>query len=368
MTATLRVVLDQFGTTTDPDLLIAERELTRALIRTAPAGCDVAGIVPAGDEQAAGDAVPGLVAVARAGLPRRELAAAWQVGLATGAGGGMVHAPSLFAPIVRHDRVHDGDQTIVTLWDLRAWERPESMSRSAVMWQKAMLRRAEKHADAVVVPTHAMAEALGSLSKLGQRIRVIPGAAPEGFAAPADAEARRGTFQIPDAAVVLDGSASPAELTALFAALSDAGLDVPLVVLDVPREREEWLVDAATSAGYPLGSLHVRGALPDEDRAAVLSGATAYLSPAADTAFPWRLIEALALGVPVVAAESASHRELLLDDGIIAPDAAATAASLASLRESDAERRRQGVRAADRGRAFSWSDAAARVWALHAEL
>ena len=367
MTATLRVVLDQLCTTTDPDLETAERELARALVRSAPPGCEVAAIVPSGDADAVTAAVPGLADVARMRLARRELAGAWQMGIAAGTAGGMIHAPSLLAPLVRHDRVHDGDQTVVTLWDLRAWERPETLSRASAMWQRGMLKRAERHADAVVVPTHATAEALGAIARLGQRIRVIPGAAPEGFAAPTDAVGRRRTLRVPEEAVVLDGAASRAELTAAVESLARAGIDAPLVVLGADPDAEAWIVDAATAAGLAPDRLHVRPSLPDADRAAVLHTAAAYLAPAADSAFPWRLLEALALGVPAVAADSPVHREVLLEGGVLA-EPAAFGDAVSALLDSADTRRRHAVLAADRGRAFSWHDAAERVWALHAEL
>ncbi len=95
---------------------------------------------------------PGLAGVRRTALARRELAGALQLGVGTGIGGGMIHSPTLFAPLVRHDRVHDNDQTVVTVWDLRPWEAPEELPRTAVSWQRAMLKRAVKHADAVVAP------------------------------------------------------------------------------------------------------------------------------------------------------------------------------------------------------------------------
>jgi hypothetical protein len=30
----------------------------------------------------------------------------------------MIHSPTSLAPLVKHDRVHDNDQTVVTMWDL----------------------------------------------------------------------------------------------------------------------------------------------------------------------------------------------------------------------------------------------------------
>ncbi len=251
MTALLRVVLDQLGAGSDPDLTRAERELARALVRTAPDGCAVAAVVPAGDEVAAEDAVPDLASVTRAALKRRELAEAWRRGLATGVAGGMLHAPSLFAPLSRHDRVNDGDQTVVTLWDLRAWEHPEALSRGkrrVAAGDAAPCREARGcrgRADA------RDGRGLGELSRLGSRIRVIAGAAPVGFAAPLDAAARRGTFQVPEGAVVLDGGAPHEPLAAVFRSLSESGIDLPLVVFDAEPAQEARLVETAASAGFP---------------------------------------------------------------------------------------------------------------------
>jgi hypothetical protein len=39
----------------------------------------------------------------------------------------MIHSPTLLGPLVKHDRVHESDQTVVTLWDLDAWERPAEL-------------------------------------------------------------------------------------------------------------------------------------------------------------------------------------------------------------------------------------------------
>ncbi|MGA7147611.1 MAG: glycosyl transferase, partial [Microbacterium sp.] len=134
MVATLRVMLDQLVAPTEHVLAEASRDLTRALIAGAPAGCEVEGIAPAGGE---GLDVPGLAGVRRTALARRELSAALQLGVGTGIGGGMIHSPTLFAPLVKHDRVHDNDQTVVTVWDLRAWEAGAELPRGVASWQKA---------------------------------------------------------------------------------------------------------------------------------------------------------------------------------------------------------------------------------------
>jgi glycosyltransferase involved in cell wall biosynthesis len=369
MTATLRVMLDQLVAPTDPDLEMATRELTRGLIAGSPDGCEVEGIAPAGPADRPVD-IDGLAGVRRTALARRELAAAVQLGLGTGIGGGMIHSPTLLAPLVKHDRVHHNDQTVVTIWDMGPWESPAHVSKSAVAWHRAMLKRAVKHADAVVVPTHSLARQLGGIAKLGERIRVIAGAAPSGFAVPVDEVGRRRALDLPEGFVLLAGRAAPAENLSLgFAAIGDSGVDLPVVVIGAGEGEEPAIADIAAAAGIPERSLHVRGPLAAEDRAAVLGGAVAFIAPAQRSATPWRVLEALAVGVPVVAASSPVHDEVIVDGGMLVDGSAdALSAALAEALGSTAAAERLGVLAADRGRAFSWRESADRVWQLHAEL
>lgn len=369
MPVSLRVVLHQLVDGVDADSAEVGLDIVRALIATAPTGCDVRAIVPADAEGAVADA-PGLDklgGVTTAPLALGKLAAAWRFGLVRGVGGGLVHAPSLMAPLVRHDRVNENDQTVVTLWDLCAWERPDQLPRSWVSWIRAMLKRAERHADAVVVPTHAMAERLAELSSLGGRLRVIPGAAPIGFAVPTDAVGRRRELLLPEEAVVIAGTrCDDAALAAGLSAVASLEDGVDVVVLDVPEGQEPRVAELAEEVGVSVSRVHSRGALAAPDRAAVLDSARALVAPSSLSAFPWRVVEAMALGVPVVAVASDVHREVLLDGGLFV-SAAQLGEALSQVLHED-ERRRFSVRSADRGRAFSWQDHADRVWQLHAEL
>lgn len=368
MTVSLRVVLDQLSDVIDADVAEASVQLTRALVAVAPKDCDVAAIVPAGSEDAARD-IAGLAAIAKAPLARTRLAAAWQLGIAPGIGGGLIHAPSLMAPLVRHDRVHQNDQTVVTVWEMCAWEVAEELPRNVVAWYRAMLRRAEKHADAVIVPAHAMAQRLGEVSpRIAARVRVVPGAAPAGFAVPSDAVGRRRHLMIPDEVIVIAGGrCDDSALAAGLSAVASLGEEYAVVVLDIGEGREPRVQDFAAAAGLRAEIVHSRGVLSAADRGAVLDAAVALVAPSTLTAFPWRVVEALTLGVPVVAVGSAVHEEVLLDGGSIA-DAADLGDALAQVLSSDENRKRFAVRSADRGRAFSWRDHAERVWALHAEL
>jgi len=357
MGAVLRVVLDQIASVVDADQAGAARDLARGLVETAPTDCTVEAIVPSG----ASVDLDGIAEVRTLGLGRRELAASWQLGIAPGVGGGLIHAPSLMAPLVKHDRVHDQDQTAVTVWDLSAWESPQTLSKSAVAWQRGMLRRAAKHADAVVVPTHAMAERIAEFAKLGDRVRVIAGAPPTGFVVPEDAADRRVELSLPSRYVVLSGLVD--ELEDAFRAAASADVDV--VVLDAPDGAEPRLAEAASAAGLPERRAHIRGVLSSEDRAAVLGAAAAFVAASIRTTWPWRAMEALALGVPIVAADSGTHRDVIAEGGALV-SAGDLADALADAVGSGERRLR--VLAGDRAKAFSWASSAERVWHLHADL
>lgn len=367
MTVTLRVVLDQLVSPTSGDLAEASSSLAQALVDTAPRGCDVAAIVPApGLPDDAG--VAGLTSETRLAVRRRELAASWQLGVAPGIGKGLIHSPTSLAPLVRHDRVNETHQIVVTLWDLRAWETPDELPRAEILAARALLSRVAKHADAVVVPTHAMAERLAEVakSKLVKKVRVIGGAPASGLRVPSDAAGRLRALDLPVSFVAASGGAAASDgLADAFAAIVAGGWDGDVVVLDVPEGEEPAVADLAAAAGIAEARVHARGFLDRWDRAAVLSHAAAFVSACGRSDWPWRAVDALAVGIPLIALDTPVHREVLADAAAYATaDELGTA--LARAIGPDADRLR--VLAGDRAKGFAWHACAERVWALHAEL
>ena len=86
MTTTLRVILDQIVAPVPGPLGRYTRDLGRAIVAAAPAGCDVEAIVSSSlpeDYDRVKREVPGLSGLYRTTLARRELAAAWQLGITT---------------------------------------------------------------------------------------------------------------------------------------------------------------------------------------------------------------------------------------------------------------------------------------------
>lgn len=360
-TTTLHVVLDQIVDVVDADTAEASVEIARALAAAAPSRCEVAAIVPSDGVDAAAN-LPGIVSTLRAPFPRTGLLTSWPMGISGGVAGGLLHAPTLVAPLVKHDRAHDNEQTVVTLWDLAAWETPALLPKATVLAHRALLKRAEKHADAVVVPTRALADRIAEIApKLAARTRVIPGAAPQGFAVPVDAVGRRRELGVPDRVAVVTGGTEE-QLRGVLASIAGEQTS-SVVVFDEPAD----VAGAIERAGIAPERVIVPGRLDAADRAAVLDVAVLVIALAQGSGFPWRAVEAMVLGVPVVAAESPVHHEVLLDGARIAPFAELREACGEVLASMD-ELHRWSVRSADRGRAFSWRDHAERVWALHAEL
>lgn len=357
MSVQLRVVLDQVAQVVDSDQAGAALDLAAGLITTAPVGCSVEAIVPSGGKLE----LEGLTHVRALGLARRELAASWQMGIVPGVGGGLIHAPSLMAPLVKHDRLHDHHQVAVTVWDLNAWEAPHSLSKGTVAWQRGLLRRAVKHADVVIVPSHAMVDRIGHFVKLGNRVRVIAGAPPEDFAVPANADSLRGALSLPERYIVLTGS--PEELEQGFRGAAAADIDA--VVLDAVEGSEPRLAEIASAAGLAERRAHIRGALSREERESALGGASAFVATSELSAWPWRAMEAMVLNVPIVAVDSGAHRDAIAEGGaLVSADELADSVVDAV----GAGAKRLSVLAGDRARAFSWASSAERVWSLHADL
>lgn len=379
MTTTLRVVVDDIIAPASGGVGRYTEELTRALIETAPVGCQVSGIVsssPQADYDRLHTLLPGLSELFKSAMARREMQLAWQHGVTRLPGGGMVHATSLLAPLTKHDRVHNpGEQTVVTIHDVLPWTHPEFLSARRVSWSKAMAKRAHKYADAVVVPTHSVAEELGEILDFGDRIRVVGNAVSPKLALPVDADKRARILGLPERYILTTSSSTPGRgLDPLIQSLThetDAGLPLLVAGATVPGA-----VDIGSlAADYGVETARVRplGFLADADLAVALDRATVFAFPSVAEGFGLPVIEAFSLGTPVVHSDAPAVVEVAADAGLtVAADAegysdrlAAAISSVVNDAELALRLRYSGL---DRAGAFSWRDAAKQVWQLHADL
>ncbi|MFF2273384.1 glycosyltransferase [Agromyces sp. NPDC058136] len=379
MTTTLRVIVDQIVAPVPGALGRYTRDLTQAIISATPRDCAVEAIVSSSlpeDYDRVLAELPGLAGLYKTSLARRELAAAWQLGLTTSPGPGIIHAPSLFAPLRRHDRSVDGSQVIVTVHDVLAWSHPEALSSTSVAWQKGMMKRARKHADAVVVPTHALAERLSEVADLGDRIRVIGTAPRGGLSLGADASERAARMGLPSEYLAVSGTLEPRKgLVDVLAALGRPGTpDLPLVVLGPESWGDQHLVTVAEEHGIHPRRIIRLDDLDAPDLAVVLAGAVAVVEPSHDAATGTGIIEAFSLSAPVIHSDAAAHLEVSAGAGLSVPVGAdggypdRLAAAITAVTTDTQLAERLSIAGSDRSRAFSWRDSAERVWQLHADL
>lgn len=374
---TLRVIVDEVMATPNGGMSRYAEELTRQLIATAPRGSNVAGIVsasPEPDYAHLAERLPGLVELYKSPLARRELAAAWSHGFTRLPGAGMVHATSLLAPMHRHLPVSGrNDQTVVTIHDAIAWTDPELLTSRQLSWNSAMTKRAERFADAVVAPTHAVAEVLAENFAFGDRLRVIGGAPSSRLHPMNDDAQRRERLGLRGEYVLTVAGLDPRKgLDVLIEALGRVPR-IALAVVGAASEDAEGIAERARDHGLDAERVIVLDPLDDDDLAAVLQGATAFLQASRAEGFGLALVEALAFNLPVIHSDAPALVEVAADAGIVIgrsdPDEADGYAT--AIREviDDAELRgRLSLGARDRARAFSWRDSAEKVWQLHADL
>lgn len=342
-------------------------EVVSGLGRTAPPGSGVTGW----SAWHRRDRLPQLTGAAgprRLPLPAQGLTLAWEVGLPLRPGGvDLVHAPTLAAP-PRSRR----SALVVTVHDTVPWTHPETLTRRGVRWHRAMAARAAAHADALVVPTHAVAEDLHRHLDVKVPVVVAGAAASARVAPPPDAAQRAARLGLTGGHLVTVATLEPRKgLDVLLAALAvvPGGLP-PLAVVGRPGWGGIEPLEMAAELGLPEGAVVVLGGLADEDMAAVVSTARAAVVPSRAEGFGLPVVEAMAAGVPVVTSDAPALLEVGGGATRVVPagDAQALAEALAEVVGDDTVWRRLREAGLVRAGDFSWDAVAGRLWALYADV
>ncbi len=377
---TLRVIVDQIVAPIPGGIGRYTEELTRELIRTAPRGCDVAGIVsssPEADYELIEMVLPGLDGLFKSALARRELELAWQHGFTRLPGSGMVHATGLFAPLFKHDRVNTvGEQIAVTIHDVIPWTNPDALSTRRLGWYKAMAKRAYKYADAVVVPTHAVASQLSEIHDFGDRVRVIGGAVSSKLTLPVDPDARAERLDLPERFILSVGTLQPHKgIAPLIQAMARPQLNGYTLLIAGPEGSQGLdVVGIAAEAGLAEDRVRALGYLADADLAVALDRASVFVFPSLAEGFGLPVIEAFNFGTPVVHSDDPAVLEVSAGAGLaVAREPAESyaerlAEAIGTVLVDRALAERMGFAGRDRARTFSWADSAEKVWQLHADL
>jgi glycosyltransferase involved in cell wall biosynthesis len=301
-------------------------------------------------------------------LPRRALAVSWQRGVGPApVRVDVVHAPTLLVPPPR-----PGVRLVVTIHDAVPWTHPHTLTPHGVRWHREMGERAARHADAVVVPTEAVAADLRAhLPIAGDRVHVIgEGVADAVLRVPADADARAGRLGLPAGGYLLTlATLEPRKgLEVALAALREPGApDLPLLHVGATGWGGLDVRAEAARLGLPAGRFRSLGRVDDADLAVLLSRATVMVVPSRSEGFGLPVLEAMAHGVPVVVSDAPALVEVGGDAVLVAPvdDPAALAAATAKIVDDPELRGRLSGTGRARAADFTWNGAARSCWALY---
>lgn len=390
-------------------------ELALAFATTAPKGCDVTSLLGRSSEAPATEHPK--LRYQHYPVPAAALPLLWQRGATSrGVTGELQHAATPLAALRSDDEAPQ--QTSVTVPNALAWSAPEALPPGVARLTRAFTRRAVRHADLIVTPTHACAEVLREVYGDHIELRVIPFAPLDACRRPEDHDEIAARLALPEEYLVTTGAASESgRLRWLLEAMAaGAAGELPLVVLGLggsqqdaegaPPEAAEPERPAA-EPGEPSGATAVATKVrPAKQRrrpgragraadsldallaefptvaprvtvvaaasaaeiGAVIAGARLFVHPQRVLGTGLSLLTALSDGVPVLHAGDAGTAELVLDGGEAFADAAELAERLRHLTGDESARTRLSLLAEDRGRSFGWSSTAWHLWQMHADL
>jgi glycosyltransferase involved in cell wall biosynthesis len=344
------------------------RELAGALAATAPAGWTVGSAV-ARHADPAPAMIPGVEGPRVLPLPRQALAVAWESGIPLWPGGDTVHAPTPLAP----PAPRRGCDLVVTVHDTVPWTHPEALTRRGVGWHRRMIGRAARRADALVVPTAAVADELPRYVTCRSRIHVVgAGVSPALAHPPGDTAEIVTRLGLPPRYVLAIGTLEPRKgIDTLLAALAAPGApDLPVVLAGQAGWGRVDPTALAGQFGLDPCRVHVLGRISDPELAAVLHDAAVLAAPSRTEGFGLPVLEAMAAGIPVVHSDAPALLEVAGGAGVTVrrDDAAALAAGLRMVLSDPAQAKAMIAAGRSRAQRFTWEGTARRVWAVHVEL
>ncbi len=280
------------------------------------------------------------------------------------AGGDVFHAPHYVVPFL------PPRATVVTIHDLIHLKRPEHGTLAKKIYATTMLRRALRAARVVLTVSETVRRDLAAFApEHAGKVRAVPNGVEERFLAPVPGEevARVRRAAGLDAPYVLFlGNDKPHKnlegLRAAFGSAAQAGLPHRLVLAGGASERREARASAARAAGI-ADRLVDLGIVPESDIVPLLAGASALSMPSFLEGFGLPVLEAQAVGTPVVCSDRGGLPEAGGDAALYADpdDPNAFADALVRLLTDADLAARLSSRGRERARAFTWDAAYAQV-------
>jgi glycosyltransferase involved in cell wall biosynthesis len=336
------------------------QQILRALAEQAPPGWHVRSVT-AWHRDVDPARTPGVDGPHRLPAGSRVLSQLWMYGQPPWPRGDRVHATTPLAPAARRS------PTVVTVHDTVPWTHPETLTPRGVAWHRAMIGRAARTADRLVVPTQAVADELAVLfPAAAERIAVV-GHGVTVLPPTPDPDARAKALRLPERYVLSLATVEPRKgLDVLISAMRHVPAD--LVVVGQAGWGDLDLRRWAGAAGLDASRLHLLGRIPDADLSIVLARAAVLAVPSRAEGFGLPVLEGMAAGVPVVHSDAPA----LLEVGggatlsFARDDADGLADRLTGVLADAALAADLATRGRSRAAGHRWADAAAALWRLHA--
>jgi glycosyltransferase involved in cell wall biosynthesis len=249
-------------------------------------------------------------------------------------------------------------RNVVVLHDAAALRHPGWYSPAYAAWQRRVLPPIARRALALITVSEFSRAELRELLGV-ERVSVVPGAVDPAFSPQADAARARAALGLARPYVLCVASHTArknvAALVPAARALAAEGVEVVLAGGHRPQ----------FAAERGLGELRLLGHVPDEILPGLYAGAEAFALPSRYEGFGLPVLEAMAAGTPVVAADTSALPETCGGAArLAAPSGEAFRDTLVALLADAAERERLRAVGLERAARFTWEATARAVDAV----
>jgi glycosyltransferase involved in cell wall biosynthesis len=293
---------------------------------------------------------------------------------------------ALAAPLLGHHDVFHGldarlprglsGKSIATLHDVGAIAERDISSAGFRDKKFAAYRDLQERADRIVCVSQATRDAFRALFPAPESKFAVVHHGLEPRFAPPDAESRialRARLELPERYILFVGLLSSRKnLTVLVEAFSRlASRDSSLwLVLAGGRAHGSDAVDAAIERSAHRDRIWAPGYVSDADLPALYAEARAFVFPGLAEGFGMPMLEAMACGAPVIAADRPVTHEVAGDAAVTfdGADSSALAATIERVIADSSERSTLLARGMARAAEFSWDAAALRTLSIYDEL
>lgn len=264
---------------------------------------------------------------------------------------------------------------VATIHDLTFFRLPRRYRFAHRQYYRAIACSA-RWAERVIVPSRAVAsDAVRYLGLAPERIRVIPEAPRDGLApaSPGEVEATRRRLGLEQPYLLCLGTAEPGKraVDAIRAlpAVHERHPGVVLALAGHAGRLSGALQREAQRVGV-AGSVRFLGYVPDDDLAALFTGAEALLFPSLFEGFGLPPVEAMACGTPVIAAREPAMDEVLADGAVFVAsrDPLGIAREACAIIGDRSWRRELSARSLVCASRYSWKRAAEETVSVYREL